>query len=337
MKILVTGGTGYIGSHTAVELIGTGHEVSIVDSLVNSKASVARRLEEISGLEPPLHVFDLRDESRLEDLVATGGFDAVMHFAGLKAVGESVEKPLEYWSANVGGTTTLLGVLQRHGVRNFVFSSSCTVYGDPAAVPVTEATPLQPATNPYGATKATIERILGDLHASDPSWNVALLRYFNPVGAHASGLIGEDPNDIPNNLMPFITQVAAEQLPVLRVFGDDYPTRDGTGIRDYIHVVDLARGHLAALDFLGEHGGLHVWNLGSGAGTSVLELVTAFEAATGIKVPFEIAGRRPGDIAETWADPTKANAELGWATQKSIEDACADSWRWQTTGAARAD
>ena len=334
MRILVTGGTGYVGSHTAVQLIAAGHEVEIVDSLANSKASVSDRIGSISGMAPPLHVFDLRDEGRVDALIAHGRFDAVMHFAGLKAVGESVAKPLEYWDANVGGSTSLLGALQRHGVRSFVFSSSCTVYGDPETVPVTEATPLQPATNPYGATKATIERILTDVHRSDPTWSIGLLRYFNPVGAHESGTIGEDPNDIPNNLMPYICQVAAEREPELRVFGNDYPTRDGTGIRDYIHVEDLAAGHLAALDFLDRSGGIHVWNLGSGSGTTVLEMVAAFERATGVRVPYRVTGRRAGDIAATWADPSKANHELGWATSRSIEDMCADAWRWQTSGAA---
>lgn len=332
MRILVTGGTGYIGSHTAVQLIEAGHDVEIVDSLTNSKASVVDRIGEITGMTPALHVFDLRQADRTDELIAGGEFDAVMHFAGLKAVGESVEKPLEYWDANVGGSTTLLRSLQRHDVRNFVFSSSCTVYGDPETVPVTEATPLQPATNAYGATKATIERILTDVHVADPTWNIALLRYFNPVGAHQSGTIGEDPNDIPNNLMPYICQVAAEKEPELRVFGDDYPTRDGTGIRDYIHVVDLAAGHLAALDFLGEAGGIHAWNLGSGSGTTVLEMVAAFERATGVRVPYRITARRPGDIAATWADPSKANRELGWSTVKTVEDMCEDAWRWQTSG-----
>ncbi len=333
MRVLVTGGTGFIGSHTALQLIEAGQHVEIVDSLANSKASVIDRIEEISGFRPKLHVFDLRDETRLDDLVADVQFEAVMHFAGLKAVAESVAKPLEYWDANVGGSTTLLRVLQRHHVRNLVFSSSCTVYGDPDAVPVSETTPLKPAANPYGATKATIERILEDLHGADGSWNIAILRYFNPVGAHESGLIGEDPNDVPNNLMPFICRVASEREPALRVFGSDYPTRDGTGVRDYIHVADLAAGHLSALDSIRHQGGLHVWNLGTGQGTTVLEMVAAFERATGVNVPHTLVARRPGDIAETWADPTKANRELGWSTAKTIEDMCADAWRFQVTAA----
>lgn len=329
MRILVTGGAGFIGSHTVVELILAGHSVEIVDDLSNAKRTVMDRIERITGLRPPLHVVDIRDEPGLDQVIAGRGFEAAVHFAGLKAVGESVEKPLDYYDVNVGGSATLLRVLQRHGVRRFVFSSSCTVYGEPDRVPVTEEMPIKPATNPYGRTKQIIEQMLQDVHGSDGSWSVALLRYFNPVGAHPSGLIGEDPNDVPNNLMPYITQVAAERIPELRVFGDDYPTRDGTGVRDYIHVVDLAAGHVAALDAISEGGGVRVWNLGTGAGTSVLELVHAFERATGVKVPYRIVGRRPGDVAETWSDPSKAERELGWSSRRGIEEMCADAWRWQ--------
>lgn len=329
MRVLVTGGTGFIGSHTVVELILAGHEVMIVDSLANSKASVLDRVGEITGRRPGFSQIDIRDESGMEDLVAGAGFGAVMHFAGLKAVGESVANPLAYYDANVGGSTTLLRVLDRNDVRTVVFSSSATVYGEPDSVPVTENLAVKPPTNPYGWSKLMIEQILTDLNVSDPNWNVALLRYFNPVGAHPSGVIGEDPNDTPNNLMPYITQVAAEKLPRLAVFGGDYPTPDGTGVRDYIHVVDLAKGHLAALDRLATSPGRHVWNLGTGTGTSVLELVAAFERSTGARVPLEIVDRRPGDVAETWADPRRAAQELGWRTRLTVDDMCADSWRWQ--------
>jgi UDP-glucose 4-epimerase len=329
MRVLVTGGTGYIGSHTVVELILAGHEVVIVDNLDNSKRSVVGRIGEITGVEPPFVDVDVRDEHGLESVVRGAGFDACIHFAGLKAVGGSVEKPLEYYDANVTGSVTLFRVLDRHGVRAVVFSSSATVYGEPDTVPVTEEMPTKPPTNPYGWTKLMIEQILGDLHRSNPDWNVALLRYFNPVGAHESGLIGEDPNDTPNNLMPYISQVAAEQLPKLMVFGNDYPTVDGTGVRDYIHVVDLAKGHLAALDRLGVDAGLHIWNLGTGRGTSVLELVSAFERAAKLKIPYEITDRRAGDVAETWADPSKAARDLGWKAELTVEDMCADTWSWQ--------
>jgi UDP-glucose 4-epimerase len=329
MRVLVTGGTGFIGSHTAVELIEAGHEVVVVDNLINSKRSVVDRVAQITGTAPELHEADIRDEAALERIVRDGGFEAIVHFAGLKAVGESVQRPLDYWDANVGGSTTLFQVLDRHDVRTVVFSSSATVYGDPDEVPVTEDMPIKPATNPYGGTKQVIEQILTDLHAADARWNVALLRYFNPVGAHQSGLIGEDPNDIPNNLMPIVAQVAAGRLPVVRVFGTDYPTRDGSGVRDYIHVVDLAEGHLAALDRLAAVPGRHVWNLGTGAGTTVLEVIGAFGKATGIDLPYRLADRRPGDVAETWADVTKAERELGWKAARGIDEMCADTWRWQ--------
>ncbi len=329
MKALVTGGLGFIGSHTVVELLAEGHTVEIVDNLSNAKASVLPRLEEIAGVRPLLHRIDIRDEAALESVFDAGGFDAILHFAGLKAVGESVGHPLEYYSANVGGSTTLVTVARRHGLRTIVFSSSCTVYGDPDRVPVTESDPTKEPTNPYGWSKLMIEQILKDVHHSEPGWNIALLRYFNPVGAHDSGIIGEDPNDVPNNLMPYITQVAAERLAELQVFGGDYPTRDGTGVRDYIHVVDLARGHVAALRYMAERPGLHTWNLGTGQGASVLEMVAAFERATGVSVPYRIVERRPGDLAETWADPSKAQQELGWSADPSLERMCGDAWRWQ--------
>lgn len=329
MRVLVTGGTGFIGSHTVVELIGAGHEVVIVDNLINSKQSVIGRLAEITGTAPELHVADIRDEAALERIIAGGGVEAVIHFAGLKAVGESVQRPLDYWDANVGGSTTLFRVLDRHNVRTVVFSSSATVYGDPDEVPVREDTPTKPATNPYGGTKQVIEQILTDLHASDPRWNIALLRYFNPVGAHQSGLIGEDPNDIPNNLMPIVAQVAGGKLPRVNVFGTDYPTPDGSGVRDYIHVVDLAEGHLAALNRLAAVPGRHIWNLGTGSGTSVLEVIASFASVTGIEIPYRPTDRRPGDVAETWADVTKAERELGWRAERRIDEMCADTWRWQ--------
>ena len=329
MRVLVTGGTGFIGSHTVVELIEAGHEVVIVDNLINSKQSVIGRIARITGTAPKLHVADIRDEAALERIIGGSDFEAVIHFAGLKAVGESVQRPLEYWDANVGGSTTLFRVLDRHDLRTVVFSSSATVYGDPDEVPVREDLPTKPATNPYGGTKQVIEQILTDLHAADPQWDIALLRYFNPVGAHESGLIGEDPNDIPNNLMPIVAQVAGGKLPEVNVFGTDYPTPDGSGVRDYIHVVDLAEGHLAALNRLAAHPGRHVWNLGTGSGTSVLEVIASFSRAAGIDIPYRLAGRRPGDVAETWADVTKAERELGWRAGRRMDEMCSDIWRWQ--------
>ena len=329
MRVLVTGGLGFIGSHTVVEMLADGHEVEIVDNLSNAKASVLDRLEQLTGVRPPFHRLDIRDERGLDAVMAGRGFEGIVHFAGLKAVGESVDQPLRYYSANVAGSTTLLSVARGNGVRTVVFSSSCTVYGAPDRVPVSESHPTRAPSNPYGWSKLMIEQILTDLHRAEPGWSMALLRYFNPVGAHDSGVIGEDPRDTPNNLMPYLTQVAAERLPELRVFGGDYPTRDGTGVRDYIHVVDLARGHVAAMEYMAEHPGLHIWNLGTGRGASVLELVAAFERATGVRVPYRIVERRAGDLAETWADPSKAQRELWWSADPSLDRMCADAWRWQ--------
>lgn len=329
MQILVTGGTGFIGSHTVVELILDGHDVVIVDDLSNSKPAVVDRIADITGVAPALVAGDVRDRSLLDDVMVRHDFGAVMHFAALKAVGESVREPLRYWNTNVVGSLNLVEAMLEHDVERIVFSSSATVYGDPESVPVSEEAPTRPPSNPYGWTKLTVEQILTHVAATQPSWAVALLRYFNPVGAHPSGLIGEDPSDEPNNLMPYIARVASEQLPKLFVFGDDYPTRDGTGIRDYIHVVDLAKGHTAALNKLLGGPGVRVYNLGTGSGTTVLELVHAFESASGVTVPFEITARRPGDVARVWADPARAERELGWVAQRGIEDMCEDTWRWQ--------
>jgi UDP-glucose 4-epimerase len=329
MRVLVTGGAGYIGSHTCVELLEAGHSVIVVDNLCNSKEESLRRVREITGRDLDLVRADLRDGAALDRILRGRRFDAVIHFAGLKAVGESVQKPIDYYENNVGGTLSLCRALAKAGVRNLVFSSSATVYGDPASVPIREHFPLA-ATNPYGRSKLFIEEILKDLHGADPTWNLALLRYFNPVGAHPSGRIGEDPSGIPNNLMPFVAQVAVGKLPRLRVFGNDYPTPDGTGVRDYIHVVDLARGHLAALEKLREAPGVVVYNLGTGRGYSVLEMVAAFERASGRPVPYEIVARRPGDIATCYADPTLAREELGWQAELGIDAMVADTWRWQS-------
>ncbi|MFY9975448.1 MAG: UDP-glucose 4-epimerase GalE, partial [Chromatiaceae bacterium] len=305
MRVLVTGGAGYIGSHACVELLEAGHSVTVVDNLCNSKEESLRRVREITGRDLDFVRADLRDGAALDTLLREQRFDSVIHFAGLKAVGESVQRPIDYYENNVGGTLSLCRALAKAGVRNLVFSSSATVYGDPASVPIREHFPLA-ATNPYGRSKLFIEEILRDLHGADPTWNLVLLRYFNPVGAHRSGRIGEDPGGIPNNLMPFVAQVAVGKLPRLRVFGDDYPTPDGTGVRDYIHVVDLARGHLAALEKLREAPGVVVYNLGTGRGYSVLDMVAAFERASGRPIPYEIVARRPGDIATCYADPTLA-------------------------------
>ncbi len=329
MKILVTGGAGYIGSHTCLELLEAGHEVVVVDNLINSKEESLKRVQEITGKPLIFNQVDLLDRQALMDIFARHHIDSVIHFAGLKAVGESVQIPLKYYHNNITGTLILCEVMAEHSVKNIVFSSSATVYGDPAAVPIREDFPLGP-TNPYGRTKLMIEEILKDLFVSDPSWNIALLRYFNPIGAHESGRIGEDPDGIPNNLVPYIAQVAVGRLEELKVFGNDYPTPDGTGLRDYIHVVDLAQGHLYALDRLLAGNGVITYNLGTGRGYSVLEVVSAFEKACSRKIRFQIAGRRDGDIAVCYADPSKANSELGWAAKRGIEEMCTDTWRWQS-------
>ncbi len=328
MSILVTGGAGYIGSHTCVELLNAGYEVIIVDNLSNSKLESLTRIKEITGKEVKFYKVDLLDRGDLEEVFADNQIEAVIHFAGLKAVGESVSIPLHYYHNNITGTLILCEVMSKFAVKKLVFSSSATVYGMPERVPISEDFPLG-ATNPYGRTKLMIEEILRDLYVSDNSWSIALLRYFNPIGAHASGRIGEDPNGIPNNLMPFITQVAVGKLKELRVFGSDYPTVDGTGVRDYIHVVDLALGHLKALDKIMTNSGVEAYNLGTGTGYSVLEIVSAFEKASGKKIPYQITDRRPGDIATCFADPVKAKQELGWVAERDIEDMCRDSWRWQ--------
>ena len=327
-SILVTGGAGYIGSHTVVELLGAGHEVTVVDNFCNSAPAVPERIARIAGRMPVFVKADVRDRAALQSLFQARHYDAVIHFAGLKAVGESVAEPLRYYDNNVGGSLTLFETMAQYGLRTVVFSSSATVYGDPASVPIREDFPVAP-TNPYGRSKLMVEEILREAAAADPRWRVALLRYFNPVGAHASGLIGEDPNGVPNNLMPFISQVAVGRREALSVWGDDYPTPDGTGVRDYIHVVDLARGHLAALEHLPASGVLTV-NLGTGRGYSVLEMVRAFEQASGRKVAYRIAARRPGDVAACYADPSLAAERLGWRAQLDLSRMCADTWRWQS-------
>jgi UDP-glucose 4-epimerase len=328
-RILVTGGAGYIGSHTVLELLQAGHDVVVLDSLANASREALARVEAIAGRPAPLVVGDLRDESLVRGLLAEHRFDATIHFAGLKAVGESVEKPLAYYDNNVAGTVTLLRCLDEAGVRRLVFSSSATVYGDPATVPIREDAPTGP-TNPYGRTKWMIEYILQDLAHADPRWSIGNLRYFNPVGAHPSGRIGEDPQGIPNNLMPFVAQVAVGRRPRLSVFGGDWPTPDGTGVRDYIHVVDLAQGHLAALRRCEQASGYWTVNLGTGTGYSVLDMIRAFERASGRPVPYEIVARRPGDIASCYADPAEAERLLGWRARLGIDEMCADGWRWQS-------
>lgn len=329
MQILITGGAGYIGSHTCLELLQTGYEVIVVDNLDNSKEEALKRVQELSGKRLTFHQTDLRDKEELEAIFDNASIEAVIHFAGLKAVGESVTIPLRYYHNNITSTLVLCDVMRKHHVKNLVFSSSATVYGDPHTVPITEDFPLSP-TNPYGRSKLMIEDILHDLHRSDRTWNIALLRYFNPVGAHPSGQLGEDPNGIPNNLFPYIAQVAVGRLAALSVFGDDYPTHDGTGIRDYIHVVDLAIGHIRALEKLASNPGGVTYNLGTGQGYSVLEVVSAFEKASGKKIPYKIVGRRPGDVAASYADPSKAKRGLGWSASRGIEEMCADVWRWQS-------
>lgn len=334
MRVLVTGGAGYIGSHTVLRLLEAGHDVVVVDDFSNARPSVVGRLEELAGRPVEVHAFDVADRDRLEDLLAGAAeagqpVEAVIHFAAFKAVGESVAEPLAYYRNNLGATIAVAEAMVRHRIPHLVFSSSATVYGEDAPVPMTEDLPTS-ATNPYGWTKVMNEQILRDLVVAQPWLRVALLRYFNPVGAHPSGRIGEDPADVPNNLMPYIAQVAVGRRERLSVFGDDYDTVDGTGVRDYIHVDDLAEGHVAALEWIGSHDrALSVWNLGTGRGTSVLELVHAFGRASGREIPYEVVARRPGDIAASYADPARAEAELGWRATRSVDDMCADSWRWQ--------
>ncbi|WP_221567166.1 UDP-glucose 4-epimerase GalE [Alkalihalobacillus sp. TS-13] len=328
MEILVTGGSGYIGSHTCIELLNAGFEVIVVDNFCNSNRQALERVRKITGKKLKIYEIDLLDREGLCDVFYHNSVKGVIHFAGFKAVGESVQKPLHYYNNNLGSTITLCEVMQEFGVKKMVFSSSATVYGPTETVPLKEEIPLE-ATNPYGRTKLILEQILQDIHVADNEWSTTFLRYFNPVGAHESGLIGEDPNGIPNNLTPYITQVAIGKLNKLSVFGNDYPTHDGTGVRDYIHVMDLAVGHLKALDQVLTNNGVNVYNLGTGQGYSVLEVIRTFEEVTGIPIPFEITGRRPGDIAISYADPTKARLELGWHAQKGLEDMLRDAWRWQ--------
>ena len=329
MKVLVTGGSGYIGSHTVVELQNLGHDIVVIDNLTNSNELSLKRVSEITGKYADFYKMDIRDFNALDSLCNRYHFDCCIHFAGLKAVGESVQKPLEYYDNNVCGTLNLLRALNKHNCKNIIFSSSACVYGDSEIVPIKEDYPKGKCTNPYGQTKSMIEEILKDLQKSDPNWNVVLLRYFNPIGAHPSGKIGEDPNGIPNNLMPYITQVAIGKRPELSVFGDDYDTVDGTGVRDYIHVVDLARGHVCALKAIQNKCGLEIFNLGTGRGCSVLEVVHAFEKANGVKIPYVIKPRRAGDVAVCYADVNKAKKLLGWRAEFNLEDMCRDSWNWQ--------
>ena len=330
MAILITGGAGYIGSHTAVELLDRGDEIIILDNFRNSKPESLNRIREITGKDFKFYEADMLDRSALREIFSKNEISQVVHFAGLKAVGESVEKPLEYYHTNIEGTISLLEIMREFGVRDIVFSSSATVYGLENPSPLVETMPTFTATNPYGYTKVVIEQILRDIDRSENGWSITILRYFNPIGAHKSGKIGEDPQGIPNNLMPYITQVAIGKREKLQVFGNDYPTTDGTGVRDYIHVVDLAKGHLAALDKNLQKSGVKTYNLGTGKGVSLLELIQAFEKASGQKIPFEIAPRRSGDIAECYANATKASVELNWRAEKTIEQMCEDSWRWQS-------
>lgn len=329
MLIFVTGGAGYIGTHTLVELYKAGHQAVVVDNLSNSNEKALQRVAELTGCEIPFHKVDIRDRVALAEVLDQYHFDACIHFAGLKAVGESVAKPWEYYDNNISGTLVLLDELRRHDCRNLIFSSSATVYGDPEIIPITEACPKGHCTNPYGQTKSMLEEIMMDMQKADPAWNIVLLRYFNPIGAHASGRIGENPNGIPNNLMPYITQVAVGKRAELGVFGNDYDTPDGTGVRDYIHVVDLAKGHVCALTAIERHCGLAIYNLGTGHGYSVLDVVKAFEKSTGMAVPYSIKPRRAGDIATCYSNPAKAAQELGWTAQYDIEDMCRDAWNWQ--------
>ena len=329
MAILVTGGAGFIGSHTVVELQNAGYDVVVIDNLSNSSKKSLERVSVITGKEVPFYQTDIRDREGLEAIFAKEKITACIHFAGLKAVGESVAKPWEYYENNIAGTLTLVDVMRKNGVKNIIFSSSATVYGDPAQIPITEECPKGQCTNPYGWTKSMLEQILSDIQKADNEWNVVLLRYFNPIGAHKSGTMGENPNGIPNNLMPYITQVAVGKLEKLGVFGNDYDTHDGTGVRDYIHVVDLAKGHVKALKKIEDNSGLSIYNLGTGTGYSVLDIVKNFEEANGVKIPYEIKPRRPGDIATCYADASKAERELGWKAELGIREMCEDSWRWQ--------
>jgi UDP-glucose 4-epimerase len=330
VRVLISGGAGYIGSHTAVLLAGAGHEVEIVDNLVNAKPTVLPRIERLAGTTIPLHILDLCDREATDALVAAGNYDAVIHFAGLKAVGESVERPLDYYDNNLNSTISLVRAMGAHGVRRLVFSSSATVYGDAAQPPLMEKLPTS-ATNPYGWTKVMIEQVLRDVAAADDSWRIALLRYFNPIGAHPSGDIGEDPQGIPNNLVPYIAQVAVGRREFLNVWGNDYPTADGTGERDYIHVMDLAAGHVAALEKLDEIGRpVNTWNLGTGKPASVLQVLAAFSAAVGRDLPYRVMARRPGDVPTSYADPHLAEIELDWRADRTLDQMCADTWRWQS-------
>ncbi len=335
MNILVTGGVGYIGSHTVIELLNAGHSVVVLDNLSNSNIKALKRVEEITNSSIPFYQTDIRDREGLEKVFSENQIDACIHFAGLKAVGESVLKPWEYYENNIYGTLVLVDVMRKHDVKNLIFSSSATVYGDPKEIPITENCPKGQCTNPYGQTKSMLEDILISLHTADVKnnvenkWNIVLLRYFNPIGAHSSGLIGENPNGIPNNLMPYITQVAVGKLDHLNVFGNDYPTHDGTGVRDYIHVVDLAKGHVKALKAIENNSGVSIYNLGTGVGYSVLDVVKAFEEASGVKIPYVIKPRRLGDIATCYSSPKKAEKELGWKAEKNLHDMCASSWKWQ--------
>ncbi|MCD7764349.1 MAG: UDP-glucose 4-epimerase GalE [Lachnospiraceae bacterium] len=330
MAVLVTGGAGYIGSHTCVELLNNGYEVVVMDNLYNSNEKAIERVEQITGKKITFYQADMLDRDAVDAIFKKESIDSVIHFAGYKAVGESVRKPLEYYHNNITGTLTLCDVMRNHGVKKIIFSSSATVYGDPAFVPITEDCPKGQITNPYGQTKGMLEQILTDLHVSDPEWNVVLLRYFNPIGAHKAGIIGEDPKGIPNNLVPYIAQVAVGKLEKLGVFGDDYDTPDGTGVRDYIHVVDLARGHVKAMKKFEDEPAVRIYNLGTGNGYSVLQVLHAFEKACGKTLPYEIKPRRDGDIATCYADPKKAKEELGWEAEYGIDEMCEDTWRWQS-------
>ena len=331
MAVLVTGGAGFIGSHTVVELQNAGYEVVVVDNLSNSSPKSLERVQEITGKTVKFYEADILDASALDKIFAENEIDSVIHFAGLKAVGESVQKPWEYYHNNITGSLVLFDVMKKHGVKNIIFSSSATVYGAPAEIPVTERCPKGEITNPYGHTKSMLEQMLMDIQKADPEWNVIILRYFNPIGAHKSGKIGENPNGIPNNLMPYVTQVAVGKLKCLGVFGNDYDTPDGTGVRDYIHVVDLALGHVKSIEKIKENPGLKIYNLGTGTGYSVLDIVKNFEQATGAKVPYEIKPRRAGDIATNYADASLAKEELGWVAERGIKEMCEDAWRWQSS------